>query len=294
MLDNKEYFSIGRVERDTGIARDTLRVWERRYGFPDPQRSAQGERQYSQSQVAQLHRVKRLLDQGLRPSRLLAMDTEQLLAFEAKYFKSESDIPESQYINELIDTVYSGSAERFRKLLFQLKRRSGLTGFIVDVLSPLLRQVGEAWSRGDMQIHHEHFITQQLTQFLYTELSKMKLPDKPAVILATLPGEAHGLGLLMLMAVLAERGHYAVNLGTHVPAKQLADAAQHYQARYVGVTFSSAYQYSKIRGHVNELREMLDPEIQLWVGGEGVSPLRKLQAGIVKVTGFERLPEILN
>ena len=31
-------FPIGAVERDTGIGRDTLRIWERRYGFPVPER----------------------------------------------------------------------------------------------------------------------------------------------------------------------------------------------------------------------------------------------------------------
>jgi hypothetical protein len=33
---------IAAVERDTGLAKDTLRVWERRYGFPQPGRDANG------------------------------------------------------------------------------------------------------------------------------------------------------------------------------------------------------------------------------------------------------------
>ena len=32
--------SIAAVERDTGLSKDTLRVWERRYGFPSPGRDA--------------------------------------------------------------------------------------------------------------------------------------------------------------------------------------------------------------------------------------------------------------
>ena len=43
--------SIGGVERDTGLTKDTLRVWERRYGFPRPQRDAFGERTYSAAEV---------------------------------------------------------------------------------------------------------------------------------------------------------------------------------------------------------------------------------------------------
>jgi len=31
-------YNISAVERDTGLSKDTLRVWERRYGFPKPLR----------------------------------------------------------------------------------------------------------------------------------------------------------------------------------------------------------------------------------------------------------------
>ena len=37
-------WSIAEVERETGLGKDTLRVWERRYGFPVPQRDRLGER----------------------------------------------------------------------------------------------------------------------------------------------------------------------------------------------------------------------------------------------------------
>ena len=54
--------TIAGVERDTGLSKDTLRVWERRYGCPVPARDAHGERVYSQEQLELLRLVKRLLD----------------------------------------------------------------------------------------------------------------------------------------------------------------------------------------------------------------------------------------
>jgi hypothetical protein len=65
--------SIAAVERDTGLSKDTLRVWERRYGFPLPQRDAIGERAYPLDQVERLRIVKRLLDAGHRPGRVVAL-----------------------------------------------------------------------------------------------------------------------------------------------------------------------------------------------------------------------------
>ena len=57
--------SIAAVERDTGIGKDTLRVWERRYGFPVPGRDANDERIYPMAQVEKLRVIKRLMDQGV-------------------------------------------------------------------------------------------------------------------------------------------------------------------------------------------------------------------------------------
>ena len=41
-------YGIAAVERDTGLSKDILRVWERRYGFPKPGRDAFGERRRGQ------------------------------------------------------------------------------------------------------------------------------------------------------------------------------------------------------------------------------------------------------
>ena len=71
-------FAIATVERDTGIGRDTLRIWERRYGFPTPMRNDKGERVYSAEQIRRLQRIRRVLDQGLRPGKVVPLDDEAL------------------------------------------------------------------------------------------------------------------------------------------------------------------------------------------------------------------------
>ena len=73
-------WTIAEVERETGLAKDTLRVWERRYGFPTPERDAQGERRYDEAQVQRLRWIKRLLDQGHRPGQVVALPLRQVRA----------------------------------------------------------------------------------------------------------------------------------------------------------------------------------------------------------------------
>lgn len=60
---------IGAIAQEISVTKDTLRVWERRYGFPRPLRSAGGERLYPQEQVSKLRLVMRLPDAGHRPSK---------------------------------------------------------------------------------------------------------------------------------------------------------------------------------------------------------------------------------
>ena len=46
MTTQKDLVSIRVVERETGLSKDVLRIWEKRYGFPLPERTELGERLY--------------------------------------------------------------------------------------------------------------------------------------------------------------------------------------------------------------------------------------------------------
>ena len=60
---------ISVVERETGIPKDLLRMWERRYGFPEPARDAQGDRVYPREQVDKLLRQIARGHLSLKPAR---------------------------------------------------------------------------------------------------------------------------------------------------------------------------------------------------------------------------------
>ncbi len=110
------------------------------------------------------------------------------------------------------------------------------------------------------------------------------------MLLATLPGEEHTLGLLMLAAMLSSSGVSIINLGGEVPMDQIGSAVKQFQADAVGITFSGAYPYQNIRPHLNELRELIADDVAIWTGGEGVRRLRKLPTGVTKFTSLEKLP----
>jgi len=57
--------AIRDVAERTGIAAGTIRMWEQRYAFPEPERTASGYRLYSDEDVAALKRVLALRETGL-------------------------------------------------------------------------------------------------------------------------------------------------------------------------------------------------------------------------------------
>lgn len=290
-MKNKDgLYSIGVVERDTGIGRDTLRVWERRYGFPDPVRNQKGERVYPENQLRRLQRIRRLLDQGMRPGKLLRLAENDLDELETGLRRAQQVLPDPA-IGELLEAVLLADAGEVERLLRRQYDQQGMRAFILETVAPLLTATGEYWVGGKLQIFQEHFLTQQLNRFLNAEIASLqKTTRKPCVLLATLPGEQHTLGLLMVAAMLTSHGITTVNLGGEVPMDQIVRAVTQFRADIVGITFSGAYQYKNIRPHLLELRALLPEDIEIWTGGEGVRRLRKLPAGITKFTTLEKLP----
>lgn len=290
MAEYPDYHSIGAVERDTGIGRDTLRIWERRYGFPKPQRNEKGERIYPERQLRRLQRIRRLLDQGLRPGKLLPLSEKDLDDVETSLLP-EISTPQCESVDQIHEAIRSADASQLELMFQRQYDKQGMQEFILKTVIPLLKTVGEQWAGGSLQIYQEHFFSEQLIRFLNREIANMqKSTDKPRVLLATLPGEEHTLGLLMVVAMLAANGLQSVNLGSDVPMDQIAQAVHQFHADIVGITFSGAYHYKSIRPHLLELRALIPGDVAIWTGGEGVRRLRKLPPGITKFNSLENLP----
>lgn len=283
-------YRIGVVARRVGVSVHTLRVWERRYGFPEPTRNEKGERIYSELQLRRLQRIRRLLDQGVRPGKLLPLGEEALDELEAG-LQPEKPAELDKAVSAIVEAVRSADAGRIETLFRVQYEKQGMRGFVLELAVPLLNAVGTLWMNGELQIFQEHFLSQQLIRFLNTEIAKtQKSTGKPVILLATLPGEEHTLGLLMVAAMLSSHGIAAINLGGEVPMDQINGAVKQFHADAVGITFSGAYQYKHIRPHLLELRELIPAEVQIWTGGEGVRRLRKLPHGVTKFNSLEKLP----
>jgi DNA-binding transcriptional MerR regulator len=275
------FLSISDVERDIGVAKETLRVWERRYGFPLPQRDANGERIYPPDQVHRLSLVKRLLDQGYRPGKIMALGADELVALGARPGSAAParglDDPE---ICACIDLLKAHKLAELRQRLAQAMLLMGLQRCVLELIAPLTTAVGAAWARGEVAVFEEHLYSEILQTVLRAAIAAATqraghAAASPRVLLTTVPQERHGLGLLMAEALLALEGAHCVSLGVQTPLGEIVVAARSQRADIVALSFSGVGTPRSAVDNVNELRTRLGDGIEVWNGGAGVEMARR-------------------
>ena len=276
--------SIGALSRVTGIPIETLRTWETRYGFPVPERRPSGHRVYTATIVPRLRRISEALARGHRAGQVVAASDAMLATLLSQVMPDATParhVPAGpEGVDDLVDAVrrYDG-AELTRRLLADWGRL-GVVPFLTDRVGPLVEVIGQRWAEGSLEIRHEHFLTEQLGELL--RALRAPLDDRatgPTAVLATLPGEQHGLGLLMAALVLAASDVRVCAAGTDLPVREIAALAREIKTRAVVVSVSLTGQPHAAR-HLRALRQALPRATLLLVGGQGAP---------VTLTGTEHL-----
>jgi len=281
--------TIGAVERDTGLSKDALRMWERRYGFPKPQRDRNGERVYSLGQVEKLRLIKRLMDRGHRPGRLITRPVAQLVELGGL---PQAGGDTSQEIKAFLRLIQGHQLPELRQHLTQTLMRQGLQRFVLDTIAPLNEAVGDAWVRGELAVFEEHLYTEQIQGVLRNAMASLQAQGRaPRVLFTSLPNEPHGLGLLMAEALLRVEGTACVPLGTETPCDDIVRAAAAHRVDAVALSFSAVFGEKAARTGLTELRTRLSSQILIWAGGACIQRMRDPIPGVDLVGSLEGLVE---
>lgn len=290
--------SIAAVERDTGLSKDTLRVWERRYGFPCPGRDSAGDRVYPIDQVERLRAIRRLIDAGHRPGRIVALELHALQALAAALpvapLKAQHPLDDPLGLGFYLELIGRHDVHSLRLELGQSALRLGLVRFITAVMAPLNTAVGEAWMQGRFQVFEEHLYTECITGVLRNAIAGIAPPrgsGTPRVLLTTFPNEPHGLGLLMVEGLLALEGCQCLSLGTQTPIAEIVQAAAAHDADIVALSFTPLLGARTVVSGLSELRSQLPARRAIWVGGQSPALQQQKIPGVLVLQGLDSLAE---
>ncbi|MCL4799479.1 MAG: MerR family transcriptional regulator [Burkholderiales bacterium] len=286
-------FSISAVERDTGLSKDTLRVWERRYGFPLPGRDANGERVYTAEQVEKLRAIKKLIDRGQRPGKLIGLSLEELRerSLAADAIAVDAGAAGESGLAEAVELVKAHHVDALRQMLRQAMVQQGLASFMLETAAPLNGMVGDAWMRGDLEVFEEHLYTEVMQGVLRSAIAGIPAQGRtPRIVLTTLPNEQHALGLLMAEGMFAMEGATCISLGTQTPVWDIVLAAAAQRADVVALSVSVAFPANVATDALADLRAKLPAAAELWVGGSNPGPQRRPVGGALVLRKLEDIP----
>jgi methanogenic corrinoid protein MtbC1 len=275
MADAEARYSIRIASRLTAIELDTLRVWERRYGFPRPSRTSGGARVYSEADVEALKLIRRALGLGYRPGDVVGKSSEELgqLILVASQAPSRGTRP-TPTIDSLLQALGRDDVATLRAGLRQAAADLGPKPFVVRVAQPLSVRVGELWSQGALEVRHEHLLTECLSAQLTLLASTHEIAvHAPRVLLATLPNERHGLGLEMIEVYLGSSQASPLRIGVDTPPEQIAEAARGLGADAVGLLVTQASDLKASAKQIRWLLAELPRKVAIWIGGGGAPEL---------------------
>ncbi len=262
---------IGAVERETGITKDLLRMWERRYGFPEPARDGQGDRLYPRAQVDKLRQVRRLMDLGFRPGKVIGLGSEQLAQMLEVHQPARAASPACA---DLIAVLRGRDGGAVRDYLQMQLAVLGLRPFVGEFLLEANLLVGDAWMRGEIEVYEEHLYTELVNRVLREALLRFSLPmAPPRVLLTTWPGEQHQLGILMVEVFLRLAGAEVLPFGVEMPGADIVKAAHKYGVDVVALSFSAAFD-DDLTDTLQPLAASLPHGTEIWVGGQGCRGFR--------------------
>jgi len=295
------------VAQRTGLTPATLRAWERRYGVVAPGRSEGGQRLYSDRDVERLRRLHLLTEAGRPISLVASLPDEALEALQAedrsrRYPPPEPAVPGTTMpaadalVVSAFDRVGALDGDGLEAVLRRAAVTLGVSVFLEEVVAPLLHRVGDAWARDALGPAHEHLCTgviEGVLAWLHEPVAGGA--DGPRLVVATLPGERHGMGAMLVAAAAGLEGWQVTYLGVDLPAAEIARAARVVEARAVALSVVNAETATGAADALRELRRALGPGVGLLVGGGSAGRLSAdaLPPGVERLESLSGLSEAL-
>lgn len=222
MNNIKTIFTIKDLENISGIKAHTIRIWEKRYGLLEPNRTDTNIRYYSSDSLMKLLNVALLNKHNFKISKIAMMSGDQIkinareLAF--KYAVND------EAINSFKIAMFQFDKALFNNTYNKLLHQKTFRQIFKDVFIPFLNHIGLLWQTDTLLPAHEHFISNLILQKIQINIENLEysVTNTDITYVLFLPeNEIHELGLMYLNYELVLRGCQTIYLGQSLPLNNL-------------------------------------------------------------------------
>ncbi|NBX75757.1 MAG: MerR family transcriptional regulator [Proteobacteria bacterium] len=267
-----------------GVSPHTLRAWEKRYGAVKPGRSESGRRVYSHEEVERLLLLGELVKQGHSISQIAHLSDKKLSGLNARKSLIE-EVREGElspsprdHLQAMLEALHHFHLEALDRQLDWAALSLSCREFILEVVAPLMKEVGILVQKKKMSISQEHALSSILRshfsetlKVLQNHQTSLASKGSGTLLLTTPEGDQHEFGILLGAALCANIGVPAFYLGPSMPAKDIAESVKRLKSSVVilgNLPTVDLQREEQLKQFFQELDHQLSPQVEIWIGGK--------------------------
>ncbi len=267
--------------RRSGLSVDVIRVWERRYSAVNPARLSGGRRIYSDADIRRLALLQQVTSAGRRIGDVAKIDNETLLAMIEEdrqgagllNAKGTGKSIAEHYVADAMQTIVRLNPEKLGQVVAAASVELPLNLLLEQMLTPLLRQIGDSCKEGEIRVGQEHMASSVIRHYLVGLLNKSS-EEMNTLVFTSPSGHQHELGILMAAVTAESEGWRALYLGPDLPVAEIAAATIQAKAKAVALGLQCTMDESSLINDLNLLRETLPENVNLIISGAAAFPLK--------------------
>jgi methanogenic corrinoid protein MtbC1 len=281
-LDLSQYstaplFNTKAVVQDTGVSGATLRAWERRYGVPQPQRTDNNYRLYSEQDMALICWLRERVEDGITISQAVELyrrmtEGKEMPAAIPGRFSSNQNIEQSYNHNScqerLIEAFKAFDEPRIELITNELFAIYSLEDVFIKIIQPVMIEIGEQWHRGKLSTLVDNFTTNYVKRKIISLINAQpKNEHAPIVLTGCAPHEMHEVGILIFSLLLQRRGLRVIYLGQNLPFEGLRSTLQKVKPALVAFSAMSEETAQQLKPIAEMIAQMPAPRPLFAFGG---------------------------
>lgn len=260
-------YTIKEIEKLSGVKAHTLRVWEKRYGIVQPNRTDTNIRFYTDDHLKKILNISFLNRNNLKISKIAQLSDEELKRKVSEL--SDVDIAFEDQLDALVLSILELDRFNFNKILDQHIELLGFEQTMKEMIYPLMDKLSIMWMAGSLKSVQESFVTTCVKAKIIIANEKLAFSkeEPKAIVMIYLPeNENHELSLLYLDFLLKNRNYKVINLGTNISLDEAIDGLKLSDAPYVFTIVNDSFSGGGLKEYIDELTSRA-PDTTLLISG---------------------------